>query len=66
MYFKIFYIYILGGIFHFYSNFDRAFCKQTVETLIGRHSGSALFAYVPQKDARLIWVKYRMGDIVQC
>ena len=27
---------ILGGIFHFYSNFNRTFCKQTVETLIRR------------------------------
>ena len=24
----------LGGIFHLYSNFDRTFCKQAVETLI--------------------------------
>ena len=40
----------LGGIFHFYSNFNSKFCKQTVETLIRcRRSGSALFAYVPQK-----------------
>ena len=22
-----------GGVFHFYSNFDRMFCKQTVETV---------------------------------
>ena len=27
----------LGGIFHFYSNFHRTFCKQTVETLIRCH-----------------------------
>ena len=35
----------LGGTFHFYSNFDRTFCKQTVEILI-RKSGvwSPLFA----------------------
>ena len=26
----------LGGTFHFYSNFDRTFCKQTVEILIRR------------------------------
>ena len=25
---------LLGGIFHFYSNFERLFCKQTVENLI--------------------------------
>ena len=36
---------VLGAIFHFYSNFDRIFCKQTVETLIRR---SIL--------RRLIWV----------
>ena len=28
---------LLGGIFHFYSNFDRTFCKQTVENLIRCH-----------------------------
>ena len=27
---------VLRGIFHFYSNFDRTFCKHTVETLIRR------------------------------
>ena len=27
---------VVGGIFHFYSNFNRTFCKQVVETLI-RH-----------------------------
>ena len=26
----------VGGIFHFYSNFNRTFCNQTVETLIRR------------------------------
>ena len=25
---------LLGGVFHFYSNFKRNFCKQTVENLI--------------------------------
>ena len=38
---------LLGGTFPFYSNFMRNFCKQIVESLI--RSGSALFAYVPQK-----------------
>ena len=28
---------MLGGIFHFYSNFERTFCKQTVETVIRCH-----------------------------
>ena len=27
---------LLGGIFHFYSNFKRNFCKPTVENLIRR------------------------------
>ena len=27
---------LLGGILHFYSIFNRTFCTQTVETLIGR------------------------------
>ena len=27
---------VLGGIFHFYSNFKRNFCEQTVENLIRR------------------------------
>ena len=29
-------LWLLGGIFHFYSNFKRKFCKQTVENLIRR------------------------------
>ena len=42
---------VVGGIFHFYSNFKENFCKQTVENLIRRGvwSGFALFADVPQK-----------------
>ena len=41
---------VLGGIIHFYSNFNRSFCKQTVEGIVRRlRSGSALFAYVQQK-----------------
>ena len=27
---------LFGGIFHLYSNFDKTFCKQTMETLIRR------------------------------
>ena len=27
---------MFGGIFHFYSNFNRTFCRQTVENLIRR------------------------------
>ena len=51
---------LLGGIFHFYSNFKRNFCLQTVENLIRRDvwSGFALFADVLQKkNAGLIMVK---------
>ena len=43
---------VLCGIFHFYSNFKRNFCKQTVENLI--------FHCLPmahKKHPRLLWVK---------
>ena len=40
---------VVDGIFQLYSNFSRTFCKQKVETLLRVQSGSALFAYVPQK-----------------
>ena len=33
---------LLGGILHFYSNFNRPFCKQTVENLIRRPTKSML------------------------
>ena len=51
---SIFVLRVVKWYFHFHSNFNRTFCKQTVETLIRRRicgvwSGSALFAYVPQK-----------------
>ena len=50
---------VAGCIVHFYSNFNRTFCKQTVETLIRRRLiWASLFAYIPQKDVRLIWVKH--------
>ena len=29
---------VFGGIFHFYSNSNRTFCEQTVETLIRLHA----------------------------
>ena len=42
---------LLGGISHFYLNFNWLFFKQTVETLIRRRR-------MPnKKEARLIWVK---------
>ena len=54
---------VLGGIFHLYSIFKKIFCKQIVENLIKRRVFAVsdlvltLFADVPQKDTRLIWVK---------
>ena len=49
---------LLGDIFHFYLIFKRNFFKQTENrsdaTYCGVWSGFALFANVPQKDARLM------------
>ena len=49
---------LLGGIFHFYSNFKRAFCKQTVET---KNVASDLDLHClrtsHKKEARLKWLK---------
>ena len=55
---------LFDGIFNFYSKLKRNYCAQVVENLIRRHvcsllSGFALFADVPQKEARLIWVNER-------
>ena len=60
---------LLGGIFHFYSNLKRNFCKQTVENLIRRHILRSLIwvcavCMCPQKkDARLIWVMNFAGTL---
>ena len=52
---------LLGGIFHFYSNFKRTLCKQTVET---RSAASDLGLHcLPmshKKDVRLIWFKQQV------
>ena len=45
----------MDGILHFYSNFNRTFCNQLVETLIRHHGLRHLIwvctvAYVPQKE----------------
>ena len=49
---------VSGGIFHFYSNFNRLFCKQIVETLIRhRDLGLNCLSASHKKDARFIWVK---------
>ena len=55
---------LLGGIFHFDSNFKRNFCNQTVENLIRRRILRRLIWFCtvcqcPTKRtlARLIWVK---------
>ena len=53
---------VVGWYFHFYSNFKRNFCKQTVENLIRRHVLRCLIWFCTvcrcptKKDARLIWV----------
>ena len=40
----------LGGIFHFYSNFNRTFCEQTVEHPDQMpHSVASDLGHVPQK-----------------
>ena len=54
---------LLGGIFHFHSNFNGTFCAQTVETLI-RHCILQCLIWVCTvfmshiKDARLTWVNW--------
>ena len=49
---------LLGGIFHFYSNFKRAFCKQTVETQnVASDLGLHCLRTFHKKEARLIWLK---------
>ena len=53
---------LLGGIFHFYSNFKRNFCKQTVKNLIRRrHLVLHCLPVSHKKDARLIWAKQTRG-----
>ena len=50
---------LLSGIIHCYSNFNRTFCKLTVDYLIahcGVWSGSACLSMSHKKDAMLIWV----------
>ena len=50
-----------GRVSSDFSNFDRTFCEQTVETLIRCHVLlSALFAYVPKKGLGL----YQLTSIV--
>ena len=53
----------VGFFFHFYSNVNRIFCKQAVETLIRRHIQRRLIWVCivciiksHKKDARHIWV----------
>ena len=63
---------VFAGIFHFYLNFDRTFCKQTVKTLI--RQGVLDLHCLPMSlnmDARLIWVKLfchlsRLSSVVLC
>ena len=49
---------LLGGIFQFYSKFNRTFCKQTVETHnVASDLGLHCLSLSHKKGARLIWVK---------
>ena len=57
LYQSIFVLRDVGCILHFYSNFNRAFCKKTVDTLI--RSCALVWFCTHKKDARLIWV-YRV------
>ena len=44
---------VVCGIYHFYSNFYRTFCRpRSVATLCGVWSGSVLLVYVPQKERK--------------
>ena len=57
---SIFVLGMLGGIYHSYSNFDIAYCKQTVKTLIRRRVlrrliWTAMFTYVPQKGRKAFY-----------
>ena len=53
---------LLGGSFHFYSNFNRIFCKQTVETLIRRRilrrliRGCTVCLCLTRRMLRLYWL----------
>ena len=53
-------LWLLGGIFHFYLNFQRNFCKQTVENLIRRRILRRLIWFCTVcrcSTKKLIWVK---------
>ena len=56
------------GSLHFYSNFNRWFCKQTVESLTRRHILRRLIWFCTvgrcptKKDARLKWVKWPLKN----
>ena len=60
---------MLGGVILCQSNFNRKFCKQTVENLIRRHVLWRLIwictvCLCPtKKDARLIWVKLYITEM---
>ena len=47
---------LLGGILHVYSNFNRTFCKQTLETLIRPDLGQHCLPMSHKMGARLLWV----------
>ena len=45
---------VMGGIFHFYLNFNRTYCKQTVAVF---DLGLLDLPMSHKKDARIIWIK---------
>ena len=47
---------LLGGIFIFFSNFNRTFCKQTEDPDAVSYLGLHCLLLSHKKDARLIWV----------
>ena len=59
---------MLGGIFHFYLNFDRTFYKQTVKTLRSLASDLDLHCLPMshKKDAMLIWVNFKSILAFRC
>ena len=56
---------MLGGIFHFYSSFNRIFFSQTVETLIRRRIMHCL-PMSHKKDAMLIYGLMHHFIIIDC
>ena len=56
---------LLGGIVHFYSNYKRNFCKQTVESLAASDLVLHCLPVSHKKDASLIWVNETICDVLR-